>query len=188
MSEEEQDIYQLLPLLYPALPSNPNVNPASSIAANLSVRCAEAHYQNLYVGSSDGYLHHYTLQDEGSSSNPDQFALKTSLKISTTGKPVEKILVLGRIGLVAVLAEATLSFFQLPDLHPIHSSTIGPIRGISTVVIDDVEVPNGGDDGDGFVSLCLLKKKTATLVKVGRGHWRNIKVSEGQIGAFEALL
>lgn len=177
MAEEEEghDIYQLLPLLYPALPINPNVNPASPIAANLAVRCAEAHHQNLYVGSSDGHLHHYILQDEGSSSNPDQFALKNSLKVSASGKPVEKILILAAIDLVAILAEATLTFYRLPDLGPVQSASIVPVRGVNTVVVDDAEVANGGDDGEWFVSLCILKKKTASLVKVGKGQWRNIK-------------
>lgn len=65
------DAYTLHPLLYPALPpssrAGAGLNPTSPAAVSLSVRCAAGHGRNLYVGSSDGCVHHYVLGDEGSS-------------------------------------------------------------------------------------------------------------------------
>jgi hypothetical protein len=38
----DSDIYQLQPLLYPALPRNHRLNPNSPAAISLAVRCAES--------------------------------------------------------------------------------------------------------------------------------------------------
>lgn len=61
--------YILQPLLYPALPQDSGIKPESPAAVSLAVRCAEGYANNLYVGSSNGIVHHYVRSDEGSSNN-----------------------------------------------------------------------------------------------------------------------
>lgn len=46
---------------------------------------------------------------------------------------------------------------------------------MSTVVLDDAELDEGGIDGEGFVSLCVIKRKQAILAKVGMGRWIVVK-------------
>ncbi|CAO1634950.1 unnamed protein product [Sympodiomycopsis kandeliae] len=168
--------YSLQPLLYPALPHDADVKPKSPAAVSLAVRCAEGYANNLYVGSSNGIVHHYVRSDEGSSSNPDQFILSSSKVISNSGKPIEKILVLYRIGLAAIVCESTLSWLHLPSLDPLPSNLLPTIRGVSTIVLDDEEVEDqGGIDGEGFVSLCVIKRKQAISAKIGMGKWITIK-------------
>lgn len=99
---EDRDIYELHPLLHPALPDHPHLNAKSPAAISLAVRCAEGNGsyrslrldfmtsavdspltlaripthplgRNLYVGSSNGLVHHYVLGDQGSSSNVSLF-------------------------------------------------------------------------------------------------------------------
>lgn len=66
---DQEGPYRLQPLLYPALPDDTAIKPDSPAAVSLAVRCAEGHGNNLYVGSSNGVIHHYVRSDEGSSNN-----------------------------------------------------------------------------------------------------------------------
>lgn len=170
-----QDVYQVHPLLYPALPKDRKLHPKSPAAASISLRCAEGHDRNLYLGSSDGFIHHYILKDEGSSQEPDQMRLVASKQISAAGKPIERLLILHRIGLAAVVAESTLTFLHLPNLDNVPTRLLPAIRGVLTIVLDDAEMKDGGVDGEGFVSLCIIKKRMAVLAKVGMGKWIHIK-------------
>ncbi|PWN24484.1 hypothetical protein BDZ90DRAFT_282413 [Jaminaea rosea] len=167
--------YALQPLLHPAIPQHhqQHSQPNSPAAIALSLRCAEGHARNLYAGTSDGVIHHYRLTDEGSSTEPDQFQLVGSKTISSSGKPIEKILILHRIGLAAVLCESSLSFLHLPNLDPLPPRLLPITRGVSTVVLDDAETD--GVDAEGFVSLCIIKRRQAVLAKVGMGRFITIK-------------
>lgn len=88
---------------------------------------------------------------------------------------MERLLILSRIGIAAVLVESTLSFLHLPSLDPVPSRILPSIKGVSTVVLDDAEAQHGGTDAEGFVSLCILKRRQAILTKVGLGRWIPIK-------------
>lgn len=78
-------------------------------------------------------------------------------------------------------AESTLSFHSLPSLQPIPPQTLPHFKGVSTVVLDDAEVAEGGADGEGLVSLCVVKRKQILLVKVAQSRWGVIKVSPAAI-------
>lgn len=82
---------------------------------------------------------------------------------------------MSKIGIAVVIAESTLSFLHLPSLDPLPARLLPVIRGVSTVVLDDEEVRRGGTDEEGFVSLCVIKRKQALLAKVGMGRWIAIK-------------
>ncbi|CAO1625052.1 unnamed protein product [Parajaminaea phylloscopi] len=172
---EALEPYRIYPLLHPALPRHPELKRTSPNAVGLAVRCAEGNGRNLYVGSSNGLVHHYVREDQGSSTHPDQFRLVSSRVISTSGKPIERLLILSRVGLAVVVAESTLSFLHLPNLDPLPPRVLPVIRGVSAVVLDDDELQQGGTDGEGFVSLCVIRRKQAVLAKVGMGQWIPIK-------------
>ncbi|KAN0063145.1 hypothetical protein ACQY0O_004309 [Thecaphora frezii] len=174
--------YNLEPLLYPALPpddasTSPDPRSPAGLAQlhSKAVRCAEGDGGNLYIGTSDGVIHAYTIivppQGTSRSSRP-RYRLRTSRLISNNARPVEKILLLASLPLAAVLCEGVLSFYTLPDWVPARG--LPSTRAVSTVVLDDDEVlNNGGVDGAGMVSLCILRRKNILLAKVGQSEHRD---------------
>jgi hypothetical protein len=103
--------------------------------------------------------------------------LISSKVVSPSGKPVERLLILHRIGVAAVLAESVLTFLHLPNLDALPPNTLPVVKGVSTVVLDDAEVEQDGTDGQGYVSLCVVKRRQVVLAKIGMGRWLTVKVS-----------
>lgn len=83
-------------------------------------------------------------------------------------------MILAPLSIAAVLSESTLSFYELPDLQPVHPQVLPHTKGVASVVVDDAEGQEA--DGEGLVSLCIIKRKQIILVKVGSDTWRVIKV------------
>ncbi|UZJ55447.1 hypothetical protein CBS101457_004767 [Exobasidium rhododendri] len=181
--QDRKDAFQLQPLLYPALPHDASVNPASPAALNKGLRCAEPYGPHLYLGSSDGQVHCFIQppvdsRDEASSSSSSGFRHVGTRVISN--KPVEKIIIISKLGIAAVLSEATLTFHELPGFLPVPAQVLPHTKGVASVVLDDDEVnqswsEGGGLDSEGLVNLCIIRRKVIMLVKVGVDTWRTIK-------------
>ena len=179
MPGEERDTFQLQPVLYPALPLDASINPASPAALNRSIRCAEPFGSHLYVGSSDGQVFCFVQPPvENGSQEADDFRHVGTRDIST--KPIDRILVLAPLAIAAVLSEATLTFHELPSFLPVPVQVLPHTKGVSSVVLDDEEISRswgerGGVDDEGLLNLCIVRRKAIMLVKVGVDTWRVIK-------------
>jgi len=67
--DESNSPYILQPLLFPALPNLDSINPTSPAATARAVRSIEGSVNHLYLGSSDGQVHVYSLSNQGSSTD-----------------------------------------------------------------------------------------------------------------------
>lgn len=131
------------------------------------VRCAEAAGDVLLVGSTDGWVRSYARQP----SPGDAWTLAGAVRASRTGKAVERIILLPVLGLAAVLAEGSLSFYHLPDLRLVSRDQVPTVRGVSLIVSDE-RVRTEPDlqwlpsEGIPSVSLALVRRKNIALIRL----------------------
>lgn len=80
--------------------------------------------------------------------------------------------------------ESAITYYSLPEFQSIDSSTSSAfprIKGVASVVLDDEEIlRQGGMDGQGMVSLCVVKRRSLLLLKCAREGCSQIKVSFGR--------
>ncbi|WFD32463.1 hypothetical protein MSPP1_003511 [Malassezia sp. CBS 17886] len=133
------------------------------------IRYVSVHEQHVYVAGSDGCVYWYTTRGQ-----QHAWALEGHARVSSSGKPVDKVLVLAAVRTVAVLCECTLRFFAFPTLAPVAGNALAPIRGVIQVVGDDGE-PRGRNAALGFGSLCVVKRQSLLLVMVEKQAWGRVK-------------
>ena len=180
--------YAIEPLASAVLPRH--ATPGSPAELGRVLRCAAVHDTHAYLASSDGFVHHYTLArpDAGSDAadaggdapHAARWHAVHSVQVSTTGKPIERLVVFAPLELVAVLCgtsqtdpENTLRFYTYPQLAPAPPA-LAPIRGVQAIA----DGPDTGHDDDaalGFVSLCLLKRKKLVLLMLEARGWATVK-------------
>ncbi|WFD04719.1 hypothetical protein MVES1_000043 [Malassezia vespertilionis] len=163
-------VYSIDPLL-DALPSVQGAAPGSPADLRRAVRYVSAYERHVYVATNDGYVHHFV----NASAHPPQpasreadWVLEQSLQVSSLGRPVEKVLVLHAVALVAILCENTLRFYAYPSLAP--GTWLPVIRGVTQAVMDDAEKHSAG-----FVSICLLKRQRLQLIVLEHAGWATVK-------------
>lgn len=82
------------------------------------------------------------------------------------------------------IPESAVTFYSLPEFQSIdssNSSAFPRIKGVASVVLDDEEIlRQGGMDGQGMVSLCVVKRRSLLLLKCARERCSQIKVSFGR--------
>ncbi|CAG8574593.1 9361_t:CDS:10 [Ambispora gerdemannii] len=110
----------------------------------VTVETVEAWENNIYVGTSDGHLIHYVLEDQTSSENPI---------------PKSYLIDKQKLGFGRKLVEhSTLSFYALPEMTPLPVSAFPHIKGVTCFTHDLAK--EGQTETDGSVKLCVLKKRT----------------------------
>ncbi|KAG0234666.1 transforming growth factor, beta receptor associated protein 1 [Actinomortierella wolfii] len=113
---------------------------------------------NLYIGTSDGYLLHYIV-DEQISADMDipQSQLVSRTPLGFGKKIVEQIKVLAAIRVAIVLCDSTVSFYSLPDFAPYPQQAMPHIKGVTTFAIDESQ--KGIPLEDGSFRLCVTKRR-----------------------------
>lgn len=99
-------VYTPVPLLPQALPRHSGEQEESPAVLGRSVRHVGVHGHHAYVGASDGQLHHYSWEPPTPTESPRPNAPAWECVASVTvssGKAVEKVLVLPGLSLIAVL-------------------------------------------------------------------------------------
>lgn len=130
-----------------------------------AMRCVSVRHTHALVGTSDGVLH-YFAKDAGS------WTWKASMPLSSSSKPVEKVLLFDELHLVAVLCDHTLTFVSFPTLAPIRSATLPPIRGVLQVIVDEADFEQREWS---FVSVCVIRRQSLLLGVLDRTSWTVIK-------------
>ncbi|KAI9031812.1 hypothetical protein CLU79DRAFT_730299 [Phycomyces nitens] len=136
--------------------------------SSLSIDAVEAWDTDLYLGTSDGHVLHYTLEAKGRLDQVDvpyASKLKRRINLGFGKKPVERILVLPQVSKAVVLCDSVLSFYTLPFFDSIPVSTIPHIKGVSCFSHDAAEEGRIGEDGT--VELCVVKRRVIQVLKIG---------------------
>ena len=165
--------YTLQWLVHNILPEEASgAAPESPAELSRAARFIDVYERNVYVATNDGHVLWYTLASTAPGS-PAPWHLQRSARISRAGRPVDRVLALGSIGLVAVLCESTLTFLSLPALA---STSLAPLKGAVQVVLDEAERISAAPQGElSFVGLCVLKRKSIALVMVDAHGWGTVK-------------
>ncbi|KAI8139926.1 hypothetical protein BJV82DRAFT_625529 [Fennellomyces sp. T-0311] len=156
-----------------SLPSSPSrlnnlLSGQPSLVGNLpfTIDAAEAWDTNLYLGTSDGQVLHYMLEEHGKAEEvPYASRLESKVNLGFGRKPVERILVLPQVSKAVVLCDSTLSFYSLPFFDPIPVSVIPHIKGVACFSHDVAEEGRIGEDGT--IELCIVKRRVLQVLKIG---------------------
>ncbi|KAI7847334.1 hypothetical protein BDC45DRAFT_542029 [Circinella umbellata] len=131
-----------------------------------SIDAAEAWDTNLYLGTSDGQVLHFTLEEHGKAQEvPYASQLENKINLGFGRKPVERILILPQVSKAVVLCDSTLSFYSLPFFDPIPVSLIPQIKGVACFSHDVAEEGRIGEDGT--IELCIVKRRVLQILKIG---------------------
>ncbi|CAG8737798.1 4501_t:CDS:2, partial [Cetraspora pellucida] len=117
----------------------------------VTVESVEAWENNLYVGTSDGQLIHYLLDDQISSEENTPNSIILSKRSLGFGK--------------RVVEHTTLSFYSLPEMIPLPPQNFPPIKSVSCFCYDISK--EGKTDQDGAVRFCAMKRKTICIYSLG---------------------
>ncbi|KAF9355415.1 hypothetical protein BGX26_006596 [Mortierella sp. AD094] len=113
---------------------------------------------HLYLGTSDGYLLHYVMEERISSeSDVPRSRLEKRRTLGFGKKMVERVVVISSLKLAIVLCDSTLSFYRLPDFLPFQQG-LQPIKGVTAFCEDSSQ--KGYLTGDRGVRLCITKRRT----------------------------
>ncbi|CAG8455984.1 9617_t:CDS:10, partial [Acaulospora morrowiae] len=133
----------------------------------VTVESVEAWENNLYVGTSDGHIIHYFLDDQISSENsiPNNFQV-SKLFLGFGKRIVERIMLFPQI-CVAIILYSTLSAYALPNMDPMPLSDFPYIKGV-TCFCHDISM-EGKTENDGSVRICAIKKRNIHIFSIGSG-------------------
>ncbi|KAI8321234.1 hypothetical protein GQ54DRAFT_187500 [Martensiomyces pterosporus] len=105
---------------------------------SVKIECAEVAGNDLYVGTNDGHLIHYTLvtPEIESTEAPDHFKVQ-SVDLKMGGRRVEQILAFPGMCKLVVVCGSTVMFYSLPELRPVAKSSAPSIKGVSCIAYDE---------------------------------------------------
>lgn len=127
-----------------------------------TVKCVELSGQDLYVGTNDGYLEHFTLGSlEIDGDTPPEYFKLNSIDLKQPGKRVEQLLAFPGLCKLAILCGSQLLFYTLPQLRPISQHTI---KGVSCLSFDERMDRTGGSQ---HALLCVAKMKSIQIYVLG---------------------
>ncbi|CAG8482660.1 5490_t:CDS:10 [Paraglomus occultum] len=130
----------------------------------VTIDCVETWNNNIYIGTSDGNLLHYVLEDLAlQDTNLPRTRLISKRNLGFKQKFIERILLLPRIRKAVILCgkyqNSTLSLYSLPDMTPLPPNAFPQVKDV-TCFCQNLAL-EGAVDKDGFVRLCVMKKRAA---------------------------
>ncbi|KAG0205351.1 hypothetical protein BGX33_007985 [Mortierella sp. NVP41] len=113
---------------------------------------------HLYLGTSDGHLLHYVIEEQISSqSDLPRSRLVRRKALGFGKKVVEKIMVISVLRIAILLCDSTLTFYSLPDFQPFAPQILPPIKGVTAFCEDSSQSGHVAEDGS--VRLCVTKRR-----------------------------
>ncbi|KAJ1719460.1 hypothetical protein LPJ53_005784 [Coemansia erecta] len=131
--------------------------------------CADVVDNNIYVGTNDGHVLHYTVSPvtvETEEPPERRFVGSIDLKLGT--KRIEQLIALPGQDKLVVLCASTLSFYSLSELRPV-ASGMQSIRGVSCVALDE-RVPRSADAE--YAGLCVACLRTVQIYRLSEAELR----------------
>ncbi|RCH94337.1 hypothetical protein CU097_012873 [Rhizopus azygosporus] len=162
--------------------TSPILRLTSNTSAAVRIDSVGAWDNDLYCGTSEGTVLHYSLQDNNTSTEKTLTTrLERTINLGYGKKSVERILLIPQVSKAIVLCDSTLLFFSLPFFDPISASFIPPIKGVTCFSHDIAEEGRIGEDGT--VELIVVKRRALQIYKVGESMYlkRELPLTEGAI-------
>ncbi|RHZ85679.1 hypothetical protein Glove_63g27 [Diversispora epigaea] len=131
----------------------------------VTVESVEAWENNLYIGTSDGHIIHYGVEDQISSENsiPTSFQV-SKIHLGSGKRIVERIMLFPQISLAVVLCDTALSFYLLPNMEQLPTTNFPVIKGV-TCFCHDVSM-EGKIEEDGSVKICVMKRRMIHIYSI----------------------
>ncbi|KAI8093371.1 uncharacterized protein BX664DRAFT_357822 [Halteromyces radiatus] len=146
-----------------------NLISSGNTPPKFTIDSVEAWGNDLYLGTSDGQILHFILEEQRNNSQftgvPYVSKLQNKIFLGYGKKSVERILVIPQVSKAVVLCDSTLSFYSLPFFDPMPVSSIAPIKGVSSFTHDAAE--EGRIGVDGTIELCVVKRRVMQIYKMG---------------------
>ncbi|KAJ3108424.1 transforming growth factor, beta receptor associated protein 1 [Phlyctochytrium planicorne] len=112
--------------------SSPNL-PGTPNSGRGGIECLDLFEKNLFLGTSDGYVLHYHVEER-----QDEVVgqLRNKKMISTGRKPIEGIAVIPKEERLIVLSDSAILFINILNLQTLSLSSAQALRGITSFAID----------------------------------------------------
>ncbi|XP_023573115.1 transforming growth factor-beta receptor-associated protein 1 isoform X2 [Octodon degus] len=124
----------------------------------VNIECVECCGRNLYVGTSDGFIYHFLLEEKALPTGTTTFtATKQLHRHLGFKKPVSELRAASALDRLLVLCDSCISLVGMHSLEPVPSGA--RIKGASTFALN--ENPVGGDPF--CVEVCILSVKRRTI-------------------------
>ncbi|WVW83780.1 hypothetical protein I302_105801 [Kwoniella bestiolae CBS 10118] len=149
------------------LTSSPS-DPSSSSTAK-EVRCVEGYGQNLYIGNSDGTVEWWICEAASAGNGMNGWGMKHRHTLFPR-RPVNRVYILPKISKILMISDGTLHALSLPNLEPLPSSHVPPLRGVVSVILDDEELEWGGpgsEDPNAQMTVVVVRRKGLGVYKLG---------------------
>ncbi|WVR07166.1 hypothetical protein IAU60_004207 [Kwoniella sp. DSM 27419] len=147
----------------------PPVQGSSTGTTSKEVRCVEGYEQNMYIGSSDGTVEWWICDGSSSSATTNGWSMKHRHTLFPR-RAVSKMYVLPKVSKILVISDGTLHALALPNLEPLPSSHVPPLRGVVSVMLDDEELEWGGpgaEDPTAQMTVVVVRRKGMGVYKLG---------------------
>ncbi|WRT66239.1 uncharacterized protein IL334_003192 [Kwoniella shivajii] len=152
-----------------AAAASANISSPSSSSSNKEIRCVEGYGQNLYIGNSDGTVEWWTCEAASAGNGMNGWIMKFRHTLFPR-RPVSKIYVLPKILKILIISDGTLHTLALPNLEPLPSSHVPPLRGVVSVILNDEELDWGGpgsEDPNYQMTVVVVRRKGLGVYKLG---------------------
>ncbi|CCJ31403.1 unnamed protein product [Pneumocystis jirovecii] len=128
---------------------------------HLNATAIETDGINLYVGTSNGYVYHFVVENGEKCFSKFGYII-ASRHVLLEGKAVKSILLLPQISCVLILCGNVLFFSNFPELSPI--SGLYPIKGVVDICQDLDKL--GETEADGSVILTVLTRRKIKRIRI----------------------
>ncbi|OCF40481.1 hypothetical protein I317_05719 [Kwoniella heveanensis CBS 569] len=151
-------------------PSSPQQQHTASTGGSAKeIRCVEGFGQNMYVGASDGTVEWWVCDGSPGASAMNGWSMKHRHTLFPR-RPVSRLYVLPKISKLLIVSDGTLHALGLPNLEPLPSSHVPPLRGVLSVILDDEELDWGGpgsEDPNAQMTVVVVRRKGLGVYKLG---------------------
>ncbi|KAJ2079339.1 hypothetical protein H4R24_003844 [Coemansia sp. RSA 988] len=128
------------------------------------IECVEVAGSDVYVGTSNGYVIHYTIEtpELGDSTVPEHFKVHT-VNLKLGAKRVEQIIAFPALCRLVVLCGSTVVFYSIPELRPVSGSLMPTIKGVSCIAFDERVSRSTAS----ATSLCVARMRGINIYRMG---------------------
>lgn len=129
------------------------------------VESLDSFENHLYLGTSDGHLLHYVIEEQiASQSDLPRSRLVRRRALGFGKKVVERIMVISALRIAILLCDSQLTFYSLPDFQPFPPQIFPPIKGVTAFCEDSAQ--SGHVSEDGSIRLCVIKRRIIQFYSV----------------------
>ncbi|KAI9500099.1 hypothetical protein GGI26_006304 [Coemansia sp. RSA 1358] len=119
-------------------PAQSSTSHSSAKQKSVKIECVEITGENMFVGTSDGHVVHYTVATPEIELEqiPEHFKVH-SVDLKLGGKRVEQMIAFPTLCRLVVLCGSTVVFYSLPELRPVPANSMPAIKGVSCIAYDE---------------------------------------------------